>query len=147
MRLIIAGNRGPKYNEFIQSIRLFRFKEEVKILENLPGEEFVKVTASAYAMVYPLAPESFGTPALQAMKCAVPVITSPLTAMAEICADAALYADPENFKAIAVQMMLIFKDEMLRNTLIEKGKSQAKKYNWDIAAEMFWKAIEKRAPV
>ena len=147
MQLIIAGNPGRKYDEFTENIRLFRFKEEVKILENLPGEEFVKVTASAYAMVYPLAPESFGTPALQAMKCAVPVITSPETAMAEICADAALYADPENFKAIAVQMMLIFKDEMLRNRLIEKGKQQSKKYNWNTAAGLFWDAIEKAMPV
>jgi glycosyltransferase involved in cell wall biosynthesis len=143
MQLIIAGNPGRKYNEFTENIRLFRFKEEVKILENLPGEEIVKVTASAYAMVYPSISESFGTQALQAMKCAVPVITSPDTVMAEICADAALYADPENFKAIAVQMMLIFKNETLRNTLIEKGKSQVKKYSWDIAADLFCKAIEK----
>jgi glycosyltransferase involved in cell wall biosynthesis len=143
MQLIIAGNPGRKYNEFTENIRLFRFKEEVKILENLPGEEIVKVTASAYAMVYPSISESFGTKVLQAMKCAVPVITSPDTVMAEICADAALYADPENFKAIAVQMMLIFKNETLRNTLIEKGKSQVKRYSWDTAAELFWKAIEK----
>ncbi len=63
--------------------------------------------------------------------------------MSEICGDAALYADPENFKEIAVQMMLIFKDENLRKTLIEKAKLQAEKFTWDIAASLFWNAIEK----
>ena len=50
---------------------------------------------------------------------------------------------PENFKDIAVKMMLIFKDENLRKTLIEKGKLQAEKYNWDLTARLFWNAIEK----
>ena len=71
--------------------------------------------------------EGFGTQVLQAMKSGVPVITSPESAMSEICGDAALYADPENFKDIAVKMMLIFKDENLRKTLIDKGTINARK--------------------
>ena len=40
-------------------------------------------------------------------------------------------------------MMLIYKDENLRRTLIEKAKLQAEKYTWDITASLFWNAIEK----
>ncbi len=94
-------------------------------------------------MVYPSLFESFATQPLQAMKSGVPVITSTSGAMYEICGDAALYANYENFKDLAVKMMLIFKDENLRKTLIEKGKLHAEKYNWDITANFFWNIIEK----
>jgi len=143
MQLLIAGKPGWKPEEFSESLRLFRFKEDVKLLENQTLEEFVKVTAAAYAMVHPTLYEGFATQPLEAMKSGVPVITSSTGAMPEICADAALYADPENFKDIAVKMMLVFKDENLRKTLIEKGKVQAEKYNWNITAELLWKGIEK----
>ncbi|MEP6950425.1 MAG: glycosyltransferase family 1 protein [Ginsengibacter sp.] len=143
MQLLIAGKPGWKYEEFLEDLRLFRFKEEVKLLGCLPLPELAKVTASAYAMVYPSLLEGFGTQTLQAMKSGVPVITSPASAMAETCGDAALYADPANFKDIAIKMMLIYKDENLRKVLIEKANLQAEKYSWDITAGLFWNAIEK----
>ncbi|MGH2648285.1 MAG: glycosyltransferase family 4 protein, partial [Ginsengibacter sp.] len=75
MQLLIVGKQGWKYKEFIENLRLFRFKEEVKILKDLSLEELVKVTAAAYAMVYSSLYESFATPPLYAMKSGVPVIT------------------------------------------------------------------------
>jgi len=143
MQLLIAGKPGWKYEEFLENLRLFRFKEEVKLLEFLSLGELAKVTASSYAVVYPLLSEGFGKQTLQAMKSGVPVITSANSAMSEICCDAALYADPVNYKDIAIQMMLLFKDENLRKTLIEKAKIQGEKYNWDLMAGLFWKAIER----
>ena len=143
MQLLIAGKPGWKYEEFKRRLRLFRFKDEVKLLESLPLPELVKVTAAAYAMIYPSSADAFGTQTLQAMKSGVPVITSPASAMSEICGDAALYADPQNFKDIAVKMMRLFKDENLRQALIEKAKVHADKYNWDLTANLLWDAIAK----
>jgi glycosyltransferase involved in cell wall biosynthesis len=141
MQLLIAGKPGFKYDEFMEDLRLFRFKEEVKLLDHLLQQQLAKVTASAYAMVYPLR-LGFGTQVLQAIKSAVPVITSPRSAMAEICGDAALYADPENFRDIAIKMMLIFKDENLRKALIERAIINARKYDWNTTAGLLWNAIE-----
>ena len=94
MQLIIAGKPGKKYEEFVESLRLYRFKKEVKLLENLSSEELLKISASAYAMVYPSLYEKTAIPLLEAMKGEVPVITSSTSALPEICGDAALYADP-----------------------------------------------------
>lgn len=143
MQLLIAGKPGWKYEEFLENLRLFRFREAVKLLEYLPPAELAKVTASSYSMVYPLVSEGFGTQSLQAMKSGVPVITSADSAMSEICRDAALYADPGNYKDIAIKMMLLFKDENLRKALIEKTKIHGEKYNWDLTANLFWNAIER----
>ncbi len=76
MQLLIAGKPGWKHEEFLENLRLFRFKEEVKLLDRLPLQELVQVTASAYAMVYPALSDKFGMQYLQAMKSGVPVITS-----------------------------------------------------------------------
>lgn len=145
MQLLIAGTAGWKYDEFVKSFRLFKFKDDVKLLENLSAEEIEKITASAYSLVLPSLYESFASTQLQAMKCGVPVITSSAGATAEICDSAALYTDPENFKDIAVKMMMVFKDENLRKTLIEKGRITAQKFNWEITSGLLWNSIEKLA--
>jgi len=143
MQLLIAGKQGWKYEDFFKSLRLFKFKDDVKILKDPSFEELVKITAASYAMVHPSLYESFATQPLEAMKSGVPVINSSKGAMPEICGDAALYADTKNFKEIAVKMMQLFKDENLRKELIKKGKIQAEKFNWDITSDLLWENVEK----
>ncbi len=53
MQLLIAGKPGWKSKEFFESLSLFMYKNEVKILKDPSMEERIKVTAAAYAMVYP----------------------------------------------------------------------------------------------
>ena len=94
-------------------------------------------------MVYPSLFEGFGVPVLEAMQSDVPVITSLNSSMQEIAKEAALYADPESPADIAEKMMLLYKDEKLRNQLIEKGRLNSREYNWNRAAEHLWQSIEK----
>ena len=100
---------------------------------------------AAYRVVLPSLCDIFASTYSQTMKCGVPVITSSSGAMAEICDNAALYTDPENFKDIAVKMMMVFKDENLRKTLIEKGRTRAQKFSWEITSGLLWSGIEKLA--
>ena len=143
MQLIIAGQPGKKYKEFIESLSLYRFNKEVKLLDNLSPKEIVKIIASAYAMIYPVLYETTANSLMEAMKCAVPVITSSTGAIPDICGEAALFFDPENPKDIAEKMMLIFKDEELRKELIEKGNILGERYDWEKSADVLWRNIEK----
>jgi glycosyltransferase involved in cell wall biosynthesis len=129
MQLIIAGTPGAGHEEFLASLKGYRFKSELKILTSLSKQEIAKITGAAYAMVYvPLFETSSASPC-DAMKCDVPVIASSTGALPEFCGDAALYANPTDFKNIAENIMLIFKDEKLRKELIEKGREQTKKFS------------------
>ncbi|MDE3144817.1 MAG: glycosyltransferase family 1 protein, partial [Bacteroidota bacterium] len=65
------------------------------------------------------------------------------SSLPEIGGSAALYADPTDADAIAKQMLQLYKDESLRNKLIEEGKFQAAKFSWDKTAELMWEVIEK----
>ena len=108
----------------------------------LPDTELARLMAAAYALVYPSFFEGFGVPVAEAMQAGVPVITSAGTAMEEVAGEAALYADPADHKALADQLMRMYKDESLRAGLIEKGKIKAKQYNWDTAAGRTWELIQ-----
>jgi len=39
--------------------------------------------------------------------------------------------------------MLLYEDESLRNSLIEKGKQIAAQYSWDKTVDLFWQSILK----
>ncbi len=142
MQLIFAGNPGKQFKEFKDSLALYKFKKEIKLLYGLSEQDIVKITASSYAMICPSLYETSAKNLLQSMKCEVPVITSSIGLMPEICGEAALYFNPENSKDIAEKMMQVFKDEKLRKELIEKGNIQVQKYNWKKSAALIWKNIQ-----
>jgi glycosyltransferase involved in cell wall biosynthesis len=141
MQLLIAGTGIEKDNDFITGLKTYRYRNEVKLLTGLTTQELARVTATAYAFVYPVLSGGFPGMLPQAMLCEVPVITSNTGELPEICADAALYVSPENFNDIAEKMMQVFKDEDTRNEMIRKGKVQAKKFGWDQTADQLWELV------
>lgn len=142
MKLVIAG-RVWKNDPFPARLKTYRYRDDVVVTGYLPDEELASLTASAYAMVYPSLYEGFGVPVAEAMKSGVPVITSLETAMVETAGDAALLADPASPNQIAEMMMLLYKDENLRNTLIRKGFEHCNQFNWEESATKMWACINK----
>ncbi len=124
MQLLITGAPGEKYEEFVRSLQSYKFKNDVKVLIDLPESESKKMLASAYAMLYVPFYESKGEEVIEAMKSGVPLIVSDTQFLKEYCADAALYVKPDDINDIAEKMMLLFKDEQKRKDLIERGKLQ-----------------------
>ncbi len=145
MKLVLAGRLAWKYDSFVESLKSYKYRDDVVMTGYLDDQELAAVTAAAYAMVYPSLFEGFGVPVIEAIKCEVPVITSAGSAMQEITNGAALYADPESFQDIAEQMKRLYKDEDLRTELITKGKEVVKKYDWQQSADLLWQCIERTA--
>ena len=143
IKLLLAGRLAWKFDSFIKSLETYKYRDDVVLLNYLEESELVKITASAYAVVYPSLFEGFGVPVLEAMQCEVPVITSAASAMQEIAGDAALYADAENYNDLAEKMMRLYKDESLRSELIQKGKNIARLYSWDRTAGLLWETMQK----
>lgn len=145
MQLLIAGKRGAKYEEFVRSLQSYRFKNEVRLLEEFTQNETEKILASAYAMLYVPFYESEGDDVIEAMKLGVPLIVSNTKFLKEYFGDAALYVDPNNFNDIAEKMMLLFKDEQKRKDLIQKGKLEIEKFSVKKEDEILFELIENEA--
>jgi glycosyltransferase involved in cell wall biosynthesis len=140
---MLAGRLAWKYESFTKSLKSYKYRNDVVMAGYLEEEELVKVIGSAYALIYPSFFEGFGVPVLEAMRCEIPVITSANSAMQEIAKDAAFFANPDDYNDIADRMMRIYKDENLRNELIQKGKTIAQQYSWDKTATLLWQTIMK----
>lgn len=118
MLLLITGDPGDALKN---DLKTYKFRNEVKLLTDLTAEELAKITATAYAVVYPVLYEDSGLVPLRAMQCRVPVITSNIGTLPSLCGEAALYANPDNFEDIAQKMMLVFKDEDTARKMVKAG--------------------------
>ena len=143
MKLVLAGRLAWKYQSFTESLKSYKYRDDVLLTGYAEEKELAKIIAAAYALVYPSLHEGFGVPVLEAMRGEVPVITSANSSMQEIAKEAALYADPNSHTDIANKMMLLYKDENRRKELIQQGKEVAQQYNWDKTADLLWQSILK----
>jgi glycosyltransferase involved in cell wall biosynthesis len=142
-KLVLAGRLAWKYKHFVESLKTYKYREDVILTGYLEEEELARIIGSAYCLIYPSLLEGFGVPVLEAINCEVPVITSAHSAMDEIAKDAALYIDPKDHHDIAEKMQLLYKDERLRSALIEKGKKIIGQYSWERSAVLLWESIMK----
>ena len=143
MKLVLAGKLAENYGSFAESLRSYKYREDVVMTGDVEESELVKITAAAYGMVYPSLLDGFAVPVVEAMKCNVPVITAADSSGQEIAKDAALYSDANDIGSIADKMMLLYKDENLRNELITKGFAVAREYSWGRTADLLWQSILK----
>ncbi|MEX1238610.1 MAG: glycosyltransferase family 1 protein [Cyclobacteriaceae bacterium] len=92
--------------------------------------------------LFPSLSEGFGMPLVEAMACGAPVITSRISSMPEIAADAAMLINPLNTDEIAEAMLALSSNERMRNTKIDAGLSNAKRFNWKKSAEQVLRLYE-----
>lgn len=131
--LVLAGGAGAK-----------RIYENVE-LENLPARVLVPghvednllpaLYSGAIAMAYVSLYEGFGLPALEAMACGCPVITSNTTALPEVVGHAAFTVNPHEVSDIAEKLLQIIYNKDLRIELSQIGKERASEFSWEKTAE------------
>ena len=145
MPLVILVKSKADLQASEESIKTYKYRDEIKLVVGLSETETLRIIATAYALVYPSFYENSGIEVLKAMKCHTPVIVSFLDVLQELCGDAALYMSPDSPEEIAERMMLLYKDERSRSTLIKRGIKQVEQYNWDQVSQELWATILKTA--
>lgn len=99
-------------------------------------EDVVALLSGTAALVFPSLWEGFGLPAVEAMSCGVPVLSSNRGSLPEVVGDAGLFYDPEDISAIAATINRFFDDTDLRERLVKATLSQVEKFSWEKGAEM-----------
>ena len=100
----------------------------VSWLGRIGDEELASTYRGARCLVFPSLYEGFGIPALEAMACGTPVVTSVGSAMAEITDSAAVLVDPGDVASIAAG---IEEADRRRDELVAKGLERASEYTWE----------------
>ena len=143
VKLVIVGEKYYWTSEIKHTYINMKHKEDVIFTGRLSAEDLKNVLGSAIALTYVPYFEGFGIPIIEAMNCDTPVITSNVSSMPEVAKDAALLVDPFSIDSIANAMIYIYKDQDMRNTLIEKGRKRKLDFNWNKTADALWQSIEK----
>jgi glycosyltransferase involved in cell wall biosynthesis len=96
--------------------------------------ELLECYSSAAVFVCPSLYEGFGIPAVEAMACGCPVVSSARGSLAEVVGDAGVYVDPESVEHLRTALERVVTDTTLQRELRERGRDRAKLFTWDRCA-------------
>lgn len=142
IKLMIVGEKRWWTETIRHAYDNMHHKEDVVFMGHLSAAELHQVTAAAFASLYVSYFEGFGIPIVEAFRCKVPVITSNVSSMPEVAADAALLVDPFKLTSIADAMLQI-QNVHLRKELIDKGWKRKDSFSWDLCADHIWNSLMK----
>ena len=141
-KLLVVGDRKWWQGDIEDTYNAMQHQNDVIMLGRQPLSILTKLTAASQALVYTSLFEGFGIPIIEAFHAETAVITSNVTSMPEVAGDAALLVDPYNVEQIATAMERLWKDNGLRNQLIEKGRTRRTLFSWQQTADKLWNTIE-----
>ncbi|QSV54662.1 MAG: FkbM family methyltransferase [Dolichospermum sp. UKL201] len=128
-----AGNQLPsEWRQYIPGCTFYGLQ--------LTDEELRLAYAGAVALVYPSKYEGFGMPVIEAMGCGCPVITTRNASLPEVAGAAAIYINDHDVMGLADALCEVQKPS-IRNSLINAGLAQAKKFSWRKMAETVSNAL------
>jgi len=127
--LVLAGRPGPASGAVARGIAESGLQDAVRRLDWVPEDDLPALYAAAELVVCASEHEGFGLPALEAMSCGVPLVSSRRGGLAEVVGDAALPADPGNVAALAGAMIALGSDLMLRQRLAAAGRQRAERFD------------------
>lgn len=133
-KLVIVGFKRFKFKADLALIEKLNLERDIIFPGFVPDIDLPGFYNLASALIFPSLYEGFGIPALEAMACGCPVITSKTACTCEITGDAAILVDPYNPDEIAESMRRLLTDHSLRNQMIERGLSRVKQFSWEKCA-------------
>lgn len=142
LKLVITGKKGISYSIYKKRAIDLHIENEVIFTDFIPLEELPIFYNASKLLAYPSFYEGFGLPPLEAMACGTPVISSNVTSLSEVCHESALLINPYNIDELKNSIEVVLKDNLLRNSMIEKGLMQSLKYSWNITAKSTIQAYE-----
>ncbi|MBI1833832.1 MAG: glycosyltransferase family 4 protein [Candidatus Andersenbacteria bacterium] len=132
LNLVIAGGHGWLQQNTHDRIQRSAEKDRIHVLGAVPDNLLPALYQNAAVFTLVSLYEGFGMPLLEAMACGVPTVTSNVSSMPEVVADAGIRVNPMDSASIAngVQQALLRKAE-----LSQAGLARAGKFTWAAAGE------------
>jgi glycosyltransferase involved in cell wall biosynthesis len=111
--------------------RLGQLPEGVERWGIVPPAELASLYRRAACLVFPSLYEGFGLPPLEAMASGCPVAASNVSAIPEVCGDAAVFFDPMDPESIA---NAVIEADSRAEELRERGLARAATFTWEDTA-------------
>ncbi|NRR91472.1 glycosyltransferase family 4 protein [Winogradskyella undariae] len=140
--LVIAGSVDHKMFDINKLISELGLKNRVIQVGFVPERDLNLFYSTAKIFCFPSYAEGFGLPPLEAMALGTPTVVSNTTSMPEVCGDAALYVNPDDYKDIATQINKLLIDKEQFDLRVTLGKEQANKFKKDVVGKEIYNVIK-----
>ncbi len=127
----VGGTFTPSQQELIARLGI---APQVKHVGKVSLAELPSLYANAELFLMPSWHEGFGLPALEAMACGTPVVSSNCGSLPEVVGDAGLLVDPRDEESIAGAALRVLSDQRLSNDLRRRGLERASAFTWERTA-------------
>lgn len=134
--LVLAGRRDPKMFGKV----FLKDHPDIVVTGFVDEEDKAAIYSLARGLLFVSTYEGFGLPLLEAMVCGTPVVTSSVSSMPEVVAEAAILVDPYDIGKIADAMERLTMDEAFEEYQ-EKGFARVKQFDWKKAAKKTLKVL------
>ena len=129
-RWIVAGASGHEGETFARALAASPARERVLWRRHVPEAELVRLYAQADLLLFASLHEGFGLPPLEAMAAGTAVLASCVTAMPEVCGDAAWLVEPTDVERIFEGARRLLAEPELREDLVLRGRQRARRFTW-----------------
>ena len=137
-KLVIAGQKGWKYESIFQHMERARRKDDIVVLDYVQEQDLPALYQGASLFAFPSLYEGFGFPPLEAMACGTPVITSAAGSLPEVLGDAAIIIDSFDVARWCACIEQVLNTPEQQEALIQQGYEQSQKYTWRETAKKTW---------
>jgi glycosyltransferase involved in cell wall biosynthesis len=135
VKLTVIGE--PKKNGIIEKLVAdLKIGDIVHFTGRIANEDFTGYYAKATIAVVPSLYEGFGIPAVEAMACGVPLITTSGGALPEVVGDSGMIVPPADASALAGAITYLFNNPEQRKKLAQAGLERVNSvFSWPKAAQ------------
>ncbi|HEY1305785.1 MAG TPA: glycosyltransferase family 1 protein [Vicinamibacterales bacterium] len=117
----------------------------VKVLGPVSEADKIALLDRASVLVSPSLYEGFGFPPLEAMARGCPVVAARRGALPEVCADAALFVDPQRPEQIANAVLHVLRHPNVRRDLAERGRARTRAFTWEASVRAHMAIVDRVA--
>jgi glycosyltransferase involved in cell wall biosynthesis len=150
LHLVIVGDFKDVFHTHIPEIKAAIARggkpDRVLLPGFVPDRDLVHLYSRAYALVQPSLMEGFGLPAVEALACGTPVVSSRAGSLPEVIGEAGIFFDPMDVESIAGSLRAIVSDRSRREALAEQARERSAHFTWDRAARSLIECFEEIGP-
>lgn len=136
LSLVLAGQLAWGRDELERVIAGSRHWDRIQRLGYVRDGAVAPLLRRALAVAYPSIEEGFGLPALEALACGSPLVTTAGSVMDEFAGGAALCVDPHSVEALAAALSEVIAGGAATEARREQGVERARAFTWERSARL-----------
>lgn len=133
-QLVVAGQKGWLTEDLYEYVEQSDLKNRILFTGYVSDADLASLYSSCKVSVYPSLYEGFGLPALEAMACGAPVITSRIPVIMETASGAARLVAPTDLQELTAALVEMLRDPKAREHYSVAGRQRASDFTWELTA-------------